>query len=135
MKRMAAPLACLLACAVLALGVAGCGPKKVKVHGKLMHGKKPLRGNAREPIQVVFTAYDEKKPRRGAIYLATVDDKAGTYEVMVPVGRYRISVLHFTRDLSDRFDNAFGEGVSPIIRDVTGEGELDIDLSKPISGA
>src|SRR5437588_536889 len=119
MNRIAAPLPCLLALvAATALGVAGCGPKKVKVQGKLMQGKTPLRGSEREPIHVTFTGYDENKPSKGPVYLASVNQEAGTYEVIVPVGRYRISVLQFTADLSDRFDNAFGEGVSPIIRDV-----------------
>jgi hypothetical protein len=133
MKLVRGPLLCLLAFAPLALGVAGCGPRKVKVYGKLTQGAKPLRGTEEEPIRVAFTPYDENKPSKGPVYLATVDQATATYEVVVPVGRYRICVSQFTANLSDRFDNAFGEGFSPIVRDVTEDGPLDLDLNKPIS--
>jgi hypothetical protein len=60
-----------------------------------------------------------------------VDQEAGTYEVVVPVGRYRICVTQYTESLADRFDNKFGQGSSPIVRDINAGQVLNIDLNNP----
>jgi hypothetical protein len=130
MKRGLVALPCLLAGLVLCLALPGCG-RKVKVRGKLTHGATALKGQERQPLVVTFVPYQEGDKGPDKTYTAQVDQGAGTYEVDVPPGKYRIAVSRFTADLSDQFKGAFSEGKSPIIRDVKGDETIDLDLSKP----
>jgi hypothetical protein len=126
MKRTAGLLVWLVVCVALA----GCA-RKVKVTGKVTEGATPLQGADRQPLMVRFTPTDEKQRQKHPVYEATVDQKAGTYEVVVPRGQYRICIIQFTDGLQDRFENKFGEGVSPIIRDIKGSQVEDVDVTRP----
>jgi hypothetical protein len=108
----------------------GCGAKKVQVKGQLSFKGQPLVGKEREKITVRFVPYREGGSAGGPPVPADVQQESGTYTITVPAGTYRICVAQFTEGLQDRFNNAFGEGVSKIIREVKEETEINLDLAK-----
>jgi hypothetical protein len=130
MKRSSLPRFGVLICTFACLLAAGCGARKVKVHGKLTEGPLPVKGAERQPIVVTFCPYNGEGKADGTPYTAEVDQENGNYEVIVPVGQHRICISRFQADLSDRFDGAFAQGQSPILRDVNDEAAIDLDLSQ-----
>jgi hypothetical protein len=121
----------LLAWGALGLGVVGCAPKKAQVTGQVTQGATPIRGKEHERLTVVFIPLEGSKRNKGLVYEATVDQEEGTYEIVVPLGQYRVCITQPTVNLTDKFGNAFGQRLSPIVRDVTGDAVIDIDLDKP----
>ena len=130
MRCPALSSSCLLACALVCLLATGCGPKKVKVHGKLTYGAKTLKGAEREPIVVTFCPYNGEDTPDGMSYTAEVDQEQGTYEAIVPVGRHRICISRFQADLSDQFEGLFAQGQSPILREVPDATEINLDVKQ-----
>jgi hypothetical protein len=56
----------------------------------------------------------------------------GSYEIKVPKGKYRIGIQHLDGPGGDKLKGKFEERKSPIVKDVTTEGQqIDIDLAKP----
>jgi hypothetical protein len=130
MKRSALLRLGVLACALAGLLATGCGTKKVKVHGKLTYGAKPVTGSEREPLVVTFCPYNGEGKADGQPCPAEVDQSAGTYEAVVPVGQHRICVSRFGGDLNDQFEGTFAQGQSPIVREVQDQTEINLDLQK-----
>jgi hypothetical protein len=124
MNRLRSLLSYLLLCLI----VCGCSGKKVRITGRLTHGGVPLKGGEREKIRVSFVPHGESRKKGSPPVVADVDQDEGTFEAVVRAGNYRIAVAQFTENLADRFNNAFGEENSPIIRDLQSDQELDLDL-------
>ncbi|HEY7157619.1 MAG TPA: hypothetical protein VH575_26925 [Gemmataceae bacterium] len=120
----------LLVGVFVCLGVAGCGAKTVKVHGKLTYGSTALKGKDHEPIVVEFCPYNDKDEEDGPACRAEVDQDSGTYEVVVPTGRHRVCICCYQEDLSDKFQGVFAPGQSPIIRDIQSSSEINLDLQQ-----
>jgi|GEM_PF-1503902 hypothetical protein len=80
--------------AVLFMTASGCGPKVVKVSGRILKdGQAVTISDSDEqgmsmPMTVVF-----RTESGGQSYPAKVDRSAGTYEVTLPAGKYRASVF------------------------------------------
>ena len=126
MKRLLSAVGCVF----LGLIASGCSGKKVHITGRLTYGGVPLKGTDQEKIRVSFVGHGESARQTSPPVLADVDQEEGTFEVTVRAGSYRISVSHFTDSLQDRYQNAFGEDTSPIIRDLQSDQELDLDLKE-----
>jgi hypothetical protein len=120
----------LLACALVVLLATGCGARKVKVHGKLTYGAAPVTGAEREPLVVTFCPFNGEGKPDGPPFYAQVNQETGAYEAMIPAGKHRICISCFQADLSDQFNGMFAPGQSPIIRDVSDEAEINVDLSQ-----
>jgi len=131
---------------LLALGsvvTVGCfrgGPAKeptVLVKGKLTNAGQPL------PVPPNLAARKEARPMMrfiregGAAGQASVSASAlteadGSFELRIPKGKYRIGVQQtYAPQTSEGLLGKFGERNSPIVHEVTAEGqEIDVDLSK-----
>ncbi|MCI0456731.1 MAG: hypothetical protein L0Z62_07110 [Gemmataceae bacterium] len=90
----------LFACLMLA--VCGCGEQTVTIKGQLLLDGKALDLGALPkagkdvpafPPAVIFLPAAEPADGKGKRYRATLDINAGTYEVQLPPGKYRVSVF------------------------------------------
>ena len=118
--------------------IAGCssGPKLVKANGQLLYNSKPLSVDPNTKISVFFVSMGEE----AATFTADPFDRdestfivSGRTGQGIPVGKYRIAVRQIG-DLSDeaeRINEMFTRKNSPIIREVTSEEPIILDLSKP----
>ncbi len=103
------------------------------MHGKLTNGGTPVTVGDKGVIVMFFAPEGWEGQGSGA------DVKPdGTYEARgfenkgLQSGKYRISVQQFDPyPTTDKLDGKFGPGKSPIVRDVNGGAQLDIDLAKP----
>ena len=69
----------------------GCGGvKKVKVHGPVTRNGQPLKVPKTTLVTITFAPVDQST---GQTFPAKFDYDQGTYEVTVPAGDYRASVL------------------------------------------
>lgn len=130
MNRVSRAAWLLCGCALLCLTAAGCGPKKVTVQGKLTNGADPITGSRDGPTSMSFVPLGEGG-NAGPGIEAPVDQETATYKVVIPVGKYRVAVRHYLPGFKEQFSNRFSEAASPIIREVTGDQQLDIDVQKP----
>ena len=94
-----------------------------------MNGAEPLKGSRDGPTSMSFVPMGEGG-NAGPGMEAIVDQDAATYKVVIPVGKYRIAVRHYLPGFKEQFNNKFSEADSPIIRDVTGDQQLDVDVQK-----
>jgi hypothetical protein len=108
----------------------GCAKKTASVRGKLTDGPSALTAGERDRVTVTFCPYPPSAEVESPSCTAKVNQAEGTYEVQVPPGKYRISVLAFV-GMTDKFQGAFSPTASQILRDVTGDQTIDLDLSKP----
>jgi hypothetical protein len=130
-------------CVALALFWVGCsgghsGEATVPVKGKVTDGGKPLALDPKlaaakaASVQVRFLPADESGKGTSATAFADPD---GTFEVTggLPKGKYRIAVMYYDGSAGggDKLGGKFDERNSPIVREITGEGDVVIDLSKP----
>jgi hypothetical protein len=75
---------------LLAVLLAGCGgPKSVKVYGTLTRDGQPLKVSEDTYVTITLTPAEDKTQS----YPAKFKHNEGTYEVAVPPGTYRASVL------------------------------------------
>lgn len=112
--------------------VAGCAGGSASAKGKLTFKDKPLKGSEEAPIQVSFCPIVNDEDRFEGLKIATVDQDNGTYEVTgLSPGKYRIAVVHESGPGEDAFEGRFGEGESPIIREVKGNDEINLELFQP----
>jgi hypothetical protein len=122
-----------LALAACLLGVGGCS-RSVPVSGRLLYNGEPLRGRAPDDIIMTFCPLVDGKDQMAELKRVEVDQAAGTFQLPVGLvpGKYRIAV-HVLDPATgkDRLEDAFTEGTSPIVREITGQQELVLDLAKP----
>jgi hypothetical protein len=120
----------LAGCLLLALLLTGCGPRRVTVSGKLTVAGEPLKGTPNEPTSMRFVPVLEGNASHPG-YEANVTQETGEYKVVVPVGKYRIAVRHFLPGFKEQFGNKFTESSSTIVREVSDNQQINLDLSKP----
>ncbi len=126
----------LLGVWLLILGLAGgcSGPKLVPAKGKIVSGGQPLKMGPQGVLQIILVPDEGAKAGEFTTYPADVDKEAGTFEVGggVPPGKYRIAVLWLDPyPMKDKLNGKFTFEKTPLLRDVTGEGLLEIDLANP----
>ncbi len=103
MRRSIAFVACVL------LAVAGCTPKTVKVSGKLVHNGQVATFTEDTYVTLQFIPVDAQAGRKS--YPATVNRPQGSYEVQLPAGKYRVSLLVPPKN----FDMSQGQFMPPPI--------------------
>jgi hypothetical protein len=112
----------------------GCGKPTARVTGRIVMDGKPLPVNEDYRLNVSFCPMtDEGTVAYANILIARVkDDATFSFAKPIPLGKYRVAVQHVNaRSQADEFKNRFGEGSSPLQRDVTGDQDWTIDLARP----
>jgi hypothetical protein len=157
MRRSSLVLAIL---AAPLIAPAGCGPgETVRVTGKLTRGGARYVPPKDHRVSVTFVALEVRDASGKLVkdnqpYLAELDPDAGTFRVPgaegrgIPRGKYRVAVTQkmareafdalgpqarkkgVTRE-TDTMGNRFGLESSPILREIDGPADLEIDLEKP----
>ena len=126
------PRRAALGLAVSLAVLSGCA-RPVPVRGRLLYNGEPLRGRGPDDITMTFCRVVDGKDQLGELKRVEVNQEQGTFQLPVGLvpGKYRITV-HQTdpQTHKDRFGGAFAQGVSPLIREVTGKEELVLDLAK-----
>src|SRR5262245_58780036 len=74
---------------VFCVCAAGCGPKTVKVSGRILKDGQPTTFTKKTYVTLKFIPDDGKGDTVGA----KIDNEAGTYEVDLTPGRYRVSLF------------------------------------------
>ena len=132
---------CLGLLALAFAATTGCGSggppqePKIAVKGKVTKGGTPITLNPQ--LAAAKAARREVRfLREGAGASPSVSEMAfanadGTFEVKIPKGKYRIGVQHFENAPGDLLGNKFELRSTPIVREVAGDAELNIDLDKP----
>jgi hypothetical protein len=82
---------------------------------------------------VIFIPIVEDRDDSARQRAAGVRQEAGTYTLPgLPAGKYRISVRAANRQTDkDLLGERFSEGTSAIIRDITGDQTIDLNLDRP----
>jgi hypothetical protein len=136
MRALLALAACLPLC--LSLPACSSGPRLIKVTGKLTYHQQPLPAGASSPV-IVFHPVVAKGQHHDT-YPALYERDSGAFEVPgktgtgIPEGKYRISVQFMipkAGSVQAKWNQQFSPEKTPIIREVSGEGRLDIDLGDP----
>jgi hypothetical protein len=123
------------------LSLGGCrkGPATVKVHGKIVQDGQPYQWNTAglppgDPgINIGFIPNDGAEA--GEIVYAKVAPD-GSFEVPgfkgngIPPGKYRITVRVGAAGRADDLKDRFNAKNSTLSRDITGTGEVIIDIGK-----
>lgn len=125
----------LLFLALLCAAFAGCGKsvRKVALHGKITNNGQPLITSNKGFVQIMFHPVQEGGEQTSTPVPAIVDSQKGTFEVdEIPVGKYKVAVQQMDpAPVTDKLKGAFAYGRSNIVREVTDDGEMNIDLAKP----
>jgi hypothetical protein len=133
MPRFQKLLALLLA--GLLVSFTGCAKsvRKVSIEGKITNNGQPLTTSTKGFVQVIFHPAAASDPKAVTPVPAVVDSQAGTYKVSeIPVGKYKVVVQQMDpAPVTDKLKGAFDLGRTKIVREVTEDGTLDIDLAKP----
>jgi hypothetical protein len=100
------------------------------IHGKITNAGKPVTTSSKGFVQVSF------QPAAGGTstpFPAVVDSQQGTFTVdQIPQGRYKVAVQQMDpAPVTDKLKGAFSAGKTPIVREVTEDGEVNIDLARP----
>lgn len=122
--------------AALGVIVAGCGPDKARITGRVFDNNQPVAVPASgDPQSIVFTSLGGDAGA-GRMYTAALNPD-GTFELVaaggsVPPGEYRVSFnVILPGKGGEKFKRFRGEG-SPIRRELKpGPNDLSIDLAKP----
>ena len=120
-----------LALVLIALG--GCH-RPVAVSGRLLYNGEPLKGRGPDDITMTFCRMVDGKDQWAELKRVDVNQEQGTFQLPVGLvpGTYRIAVHQRDPQTGkDRFQDAFRQGASPLIREVTGTDELVLDLARP----
>jgi len=131
-------------CLVLPLlFIVGCGKGEhvVKVKGQVTNAGKPLQVAGRDiglgMVQVEFVRIGEDGQPVGNREGAVADDD-GRFEIYgrdgagIPPGKYRIAVRQWDPyPQHDKLDGRFAAGNSTIVREVSGNEDILIDVSRP----
>jgi hypothetical protein len=129
----------------VALSLPGCGGgggNKLRVKGRLLDNGQPLKvptegippgdRGIRVTFYPMFEGEETPDPE-----VAVVNPDGATFEVPgkdgkgITPGKYRISIQLGARGRPDLLNDAFGPDTSPIIREVTGEDDMVVDIKKP----
>jgi hypothetical protein len=134
---------CLFWSALLCAVTAGCsgGDPTVSVRGKVTEAGRPLQVQGRDlglgAVLVQFYRIGDDGQQSADPEEAEVDAE-GNFRVPGRTGRgilpgkYRIAVRQWDPyPRVDRLQGRFDEKISPIIREITGEEEIIIDVSQP----
>jgi hypothetical protein len=120
----------------------GCSPggpaeePKVSVTGRLTNAGQPLtippafaEQKGMRPM-LNFTREESDKP---GVSVPAITEMDGRFQAKLPKGKYRIAVqFGYASPKEQELLSKFDRRVSPILREVTGDGqEISIDLSKP----
>ena len=137
MKRLAIAL-CIVG--MFVAGLSGCGkggPKPeptVHVTGKVLYQGKPLPVDANPKqldatrLSLTFLRINEDKP---GISKSTHVKQDGSFEIDIPVGKYRIAVTYGpVVNGPDPVGDKFTEEDSPIVKEINGECNIEIELSQ-----
>jgi hypothetical protein len=129
--------------ALLCLVVAGCGggEKTVPVRGRVHSAGEPLHVKGRDiglgMVQIQFYRLDEDG-QQSTITAEAVANADGRFDAPgrqgrgIPPGKYRIAVRQWDPyPQVDKLQGKFDEKRSRVVREIPGEGDLDIDVSKP----
>jgi len=119
---------------LLVAAVAGCGGGGYRVTGKLTKGGAPIKVSEKGLIQMAFI---EESDKQAVNPFPVSVNKDGTFEVNgraelkgPPAGKYRVSVeLIDPYPGTDKFQGKYSKQNSPIIKEVTGNQELTVDLN------
>jgi hypothetical protein len=128
---------------ILSLSLASCrsSPTLFKVTGRLTKGGRPLKVQPNVGrLEVLFYPVTDNPEELVDPYEVGIDLETGTFEVPgkdrkgIPAGKYRVCVVWMDDGMNDKLKGQFSlEKPSPIIREVTGDVNLEIDLDKPKS--
>ena len=128
-------------CLTLCVFLAACSSdsKLLKVKGTLTHDGKPLRVDPKGSVQIVFMPVAEEKQARNN-YPTEMKPEDSSFIVLgrtgagIPPGKYRITIMQMvpnpTPEITD-MNLQFDAKNSTIIRDITSDAPLVIDLAKP----
>lgn len=126
MHKLICKAGACLCCLLLLFGLGGCGPTKAKIKGKLTKAGQPLQVN--DKTQVTLTFAPEIADAKQTTYPATFKPADGTFEVVVPAGKYKANLVIF-----DHARNVMVP-VSPEFRktvyDLAEDKVIDIDIPK-----
>src|SRR5262245_51253085 len=82
---------CLACIAVLTLALPGCTPKTVKITGKLVRNGQVEMFAEDVYVTLQFIPLNPQAGRKS--YAATLNRPQGSYEVVLPAGKYRVSLF------------------------------------------
>lgn len=112
----------------------GCGasePGKVTATGQLLKKGQPLRIGNQVFTQMVFYPQPETKDVKTYNTYSAMLNPDGSFAVAdIPPGKYLIA-LELIGDAGDLCSGLFKKDNSKLIRDVTGKGSIQIDITKP----
>jgi hypothetical protein len=114
-------------------GVRFWPPSKCRITGTITRDGKPLEWKDNFCYLLVIFASTDRQ-RHPEIYRFEGDTKDGTYVLTnVPPGEYRVSITQLDEPrFHDQLELAYGLNNSPIVREVKGDGVIDIDLPKEL---
>jgi hypothetical protein len=126
----------LLAVAVLALAVCGCGSNLLRTRGRVVKGGAPFLPGPGEFVRVTFVPVLPAGKRAHDYYVAEYNAADGTFQVAgkdrngMPPGRYRVAV-ELDKKRRDLLGGRFDADNSPFVYDVdAGTPEIVIDLDR-----
>lgn len=137
MPRSCRSVAALLA--ALALVSAGCGPKIVKVSGKLVKNGLPQTFAEEDYVTISFRPEKVDEVNGITSYAATINRPAGTYEVSLPAGKYHVNVFVPPKGFAvpDAMSQQPAKSMPPPAGDLAGgpvhdiKGSMTLDLPIP----
>lgn len=116
-------------CVVCACGLAvlagGCSPSKVKITGQLTKNGKPLKVSEKTQVTVSFAGEDESKK---SLHLAKLNPADSSFEVEMPPGKYRASVVIFDHEKS--LAVPIPQSVQKEVHDFTSPKQVTIEIGK-----
>jgi len=132
---------CWLALAVLpCVTAAGCKQEKLVIaRGRVTCNGQPLQvkdAPVLGRVAVSFIPVSEELRTRIGPQSALVNQEDGTFTVGgadgrgIPPSQYRIAVYQYDPYPTDQLKGRFREDSTQILREVTGEGDIEIDVSK-----
>ncbi len=133
------PIVIGLLAALLIPACGTSGPKKYQVTGRVTRGGKPLEVNAMTGklvvtfVPIVENSKELVDPNHAVIEATTGKFKVpGTDGKGIAGGKYRVCISQYDPfPTTDKLQGKFAEGKSPIIREIKGDEDIEIDIDKP----
>ena len=133
-------LFCSAAMLLVVIGGCSSGPKLIKANGQLLFNQQPLKVSPQAGISVIFLSLEADQAVRtfpadplnteDATFVVPGKNRSG-----IPIGKYRIVIQQkMEDDLPEnvsRMNEMFSRHASAIIREVTNDDPIILDLSKP----